>query len=163
MMNLREAAMLAVVKFALWQGEELPEEIRKELRLLEEATANQFTSRYRDAMYVFGKSDFEVSFGWSRGKWTFALVHRESAVVNIKAGKDNRLGVFGGQLFLLPPSRVVIEDFYILLNERTVTFYGSYSTLDGSADQCFKSTFSITGEPQSSALRIETQWPNQKG
>ena len=134
MRTLREMSKSVVIKFGLQPRKDLPDSLPEELDSMEERIRLDITGDYYADYHIQDQHACEVNLNWSSGEWSFVLRHYGvQHEAQLRAGRRTYLGYEWKKIFLFTSDApfpglqdIVIYDFVIQLDQRSVWFYGHF-------------------------------------
>ena len=138
--SLQETCMIVIIKQGLSRVP-LPEIVKEEVENLERSIMSVFTGKFftydhsRTPDSPWDTVELGISVVWNRGKLELVFINTELSLsskeesLQIKAGKENKVGEVGSSQFMLPGREVTIFDYMIDLERKQLSLIGSCASI----------------------------------
>ena len=150
--TLRDMCKAAVLKYGVEPRSDLPDTLPAEMNDMEMRMKLDISGHYYTDYHIPSQHACQVDIDWSHGKWTFTMKHKGVRhLATVKAGRSTYLGYEWKMIFLFTNSKpfpghqdIVIHNFNIELDQRSVVFHGRfYNQHSGNLCQ-FQTRFSFS-------------------
>ena len=160
---LSEICKIVLFKHGVSGREILPTRLKNQWDILDTETRLNISGNYYEDFHVYGSSAIEIDINWSPGTWIIQMRRRnERREIEVSAGRTSRLAsewrnlfLFTGEMPFPAQEDIVISDFDIYPDRRSVVFSGQFFNHYSGVNSPFRTEFSFS--ITSHFLKVQTE------